>query len=346
MSLVSPLSRRDLWNRVCRMTARSVLPPSATCQSLGVLTGSSLKSQRQPGTRSFTIPTSPARLALTGEFAEEGVATPQKTVAGSGGLVSTAWLEDNLDRVVVLDATWYLQPKAGKAKGAEDEWAFDPKQALKPPAPLKNARKEYSQRHIRGARFFDLDEVSDRFSTMPHMLPTAEEFDEHISALGINVDDHVVIYDSQGIFSAPRVWWTFKAFGHKNVSVLDGGLPKWVGEGRPVASTPQSPKPSEYRSELQEDMIIDYQDMLVHVTDIMYAKNFSVIDARPRDRFAGFAPEPRPIPSGHIPASINIPASDLVDPDTKTLLSKKDIMRRLIAENVDLRRPIVTMCVE
>ncbi|KAI8917668.1 3-mercaptopyruvate sulfurtransferase [Powellomyces hirtus] len=296
--------------------------------------------------RPFSV--SPSTHAIPADPASELASTSAASPDGSSApsLVSTSWLADNLSRVVPIDATWYLNPVANKNKvGMDDEWAFIPAQGVKKAAIVKDARKEYSERHIEGSRFFDLDEVSDHLSTLPHMLPSLEEFEEHVSAMGITENDHVVVYDTHGIFSAPRVWWTFKVFGHKNVSVLDGGLPKWLSEGRPVVSTPESHPKSQYKGEFHESMVIDYQAMLVHVTDFMYSKNFSIIDARPRDRFAGFAPEPRPtLSSGHVPSSINIPASELVDPRTKTMIPRKDILRRLFIENVDLDRPIVTMC--
>ncbi|KAI9090828.1 Rhodanese-like domain-containing protein, partial [Phlyctochytrium arcticum] len=254
-------------------------------------------------------------------------------------LVSTQWLADNLHKVVVIDATWYLQPQVSSKP--EDAWML----AGTTPAPRKDARKEYTERHIEGSRYFDLDEVSDHITKLPHMLPTPEDFEDHVRELGITADDHIVVYDSQGIFSAPRVWWTFKVFGHKNVSVLDGGLPKWLKEGRNVKSGQESFTPSDYRANFNEAMVIDFNTMLVHVTDFMYAHNFQILDARPRGRFGGYQPEPRAgLPSGHIPSAINIPASELVDPDTKTLLPREAIMRRMFLDNVDLSRPLVTMC--
>ncbi|KAI8823692.1 cytoplasmic thiosulfate:cyanide sulfur transferase [Fimicolochytrium jonesii] len=263
---------------------------------------------------------------------------------GTGSpLVSTSWLADNLDKVVLLDATWYLQPGPPAAMGPDEQWAYE--QSHKKQPVQKDARKEFEERHIKGARFFDLDKVSDQLSSLPHMLPTLEEFEEHVSEMGIKEDDHVVVYDGQGIFSAPRVWWTFKVFGHKNVSVLDGGLPKWLKESRPVESAlPQITKTS-YKGEFDEELVINYQDLLLHLSDFMYSKNFTILDARPRGRFAGHAPEPRPgLPSGHIPSSINIPAAELVDPTTKQMIPRKEIIRRLFVENVNLDKPIVTMC--
>ncbi|TPX68607.1 hypothetical protein SpCBS45565_g03001 [Spizellomyces sp. 'palustris'] len=263
-------------------------------------------------------------------------------------LVTTSWLAENLSRVIPVDATWYLQPDssiASKGRREDDNWVFDPTQGMKPKQPAKDARKEYAERHIQGARFFDIDHIADRLSSLPHMLPSPEEFEEHVGALGITEKDHVVVYDSHGIFSSPRVWWTFKVFGHKNVSVLDGGLPKWLREGRLVTSGVDNAVKSTYRADFKEDLVIDYQTLLVHVTDFMYAKNFQILDARPRGRFAGFTAEPRAsLPSGHIPSAINIPASELIDLETKTMLPPQEILRRMFIDNVDLDRPIVTMC--
>ncbi|KAJ3137808.1 hypothetical protein HDU90_001759 [Geranomyces variabilis] len=304
--------------------------------------GQPIQHSRTPATRGFSA--SPRYNASYPDTSPEVSNSEIPSEGPDSSLVSTSWLADNLDKVVVVDATWYLNPQQiqkGKV-GMDDEFAFLPNPNAKPP---KDGRKEFAERHIPGARFFDLDEVSDPLSPLPHMLPTLEDFEDAVSKMGIKETDHVVVYDAQGIFSAPRVWWTFKVFGHKHVSVLDGGLPKWLAEHRPVVSAADSFPETKYRGEYQEDMVIDYQDMLLHVTDFMYSKNFTIIDARPSARFAGFAPEPRPsLSSGHIPSSVNIPASDLIDPDTKTMLPRKEIVHRLIREKIDMNRPLVTMC--
>ncbi|KAJ3158197.1 hypothetical protein HDU86_003155 [Geranomyces michiganensis] len=304
--------------------------------------GQRLNRSSNPQSRPFF--TTPKYNAFAADTAPESLNTEIPAEGPDSSLVSTSWLANNLDKVVVIDATWYLNPQQtqkGKV-GMDDDFAFIPDPNPKPP---KDGRKEFAERHIQGARFFDLDEVSDPLSPLPHMLPTLEDFEDAVSKMGIKETDHIVVYDAQGIFSAPRVWWTFKVFGHKHVSVLDGGLPKWLAEHRPVVSTAETFPESKYRCEYREDMVIDYQDMLLHVTDFMYSKNFTIIDARPSARFAGFAPEPRPsLSSGHIPSSINIPASELIDPETKTMLPRKDIIRRLIIEKIDMDRPLVTMC--
>ncbi|KAJ3187138.1 hypothetical protein HDU85_007176 [Gaertneriomyces sp. JEL0708] len=260
-------------------------------------------------------------------------------------LVSTSWLASNLSKVVPIDATWYLNPQISQGTNKNDDWAIDAAKGLVKQQPVRDARKEFEERHIEGARFFDIDEISDKLNSLPHMVPSVEEFADHMGNLGVNNSDHVVVYDSHGIFSSPRVWWTFKVFGHDKVSVLDGGLPKWLQEGRPVTSRAPTTQPTKYQAVFKDDLVIDYQTLMMHVSDFMYAKNFTIVDARPRGRFAGFQPEPRPnLPAGHIPGAINIPQPELVDPDSKTLLPPDDILERFARESVDLDRPIVTMC--
>ncbi|KAJ3255317.1 hypothetical protein HK103_006340 [Boothiomyces macroporosus] len=189
-------------------------------------------------------------------------------------LVTSEWLAGRKD-VVILDASWHLLPKQGP----------EPKGLL-----------DYRIQHIPNARFIDLDLVSDPLSSLPHMMPNEVDFAKHMGNLGISKEDHVVVYDSHGIFSSPRIWWMLKAFGHEKVSVLDGGLKKWKLESRPVESaipefqTTRYPTPSEVNPE----MIINYSQLLTSVSDFTSDQKDTILDARSVGRFAGTDPEPRP----------------------------------------------------
>ncbi|EEW24117.1 3-mercaptopyruvate sulfurtransferase [Rhodobacter ferrooxidans] len=233
-------------------------------------------------------------------------------------LVSTDWLAAHLANpdLRVLDASWYL-PDAGR----------DP-------------RAEYDAGHIPGARFFDLDEISDQRSALPHMAPTPEKFVSRMRALGIGDGHQVVIYDGSGIFSAPRVWWTFRLMGKLDVAVLDGGLPKWRAEGREIEDMPPMVRDRHITVQRQATLIKD-------VTQVAHAAKLAeaeIIDARPADRFRGDAPEPRPgLRAGHIPGSKNLPAASLVNPDG-TLKSPPELRALFEAAGVDLHKPAISSC--
>jgi len=204
-----------------------------------------------------------------------------------GPLISAEGLWEILSApdVKVLDGSWHL-PAAGR----------DP-------------HTEYLDVHIPGAVFFDIDAVSDPASDLPHMLPSAADFSEALSAMGVTDGDRVVVYDSVGLFSAPRVWWMLRAFGCEAVAVLDGGLPAWRAAGGPVASGPENPKRGAFSARLQQGAVADAADVLAATQ----TPGACVIDARAPDRFAGEAPKPRPgLRSGHIPTSRNAPYSGFV----------------------------------
>lgn len=233
-------------------------------------------------------------------------------------LVSTEWVAGNLtaDGVVLLDASHHL-PTAGR-----------------------DARSEYLERHIQAAGFFDIDGIADQASDLPHMLPPADEFAAKVGALGIGDDDHVVIYDTVGTTGAARVWWTFRAMGHEKVSVMDGGLPKWLAEGRPLTSEtlvrPAKPK----TARRQDALVRSRGDMLANIA----SKAEQVVDARSAGRFAASEPEPRAgMRGGHIPGSANVPFPDVLNPD-RTFISPDAVRARFQAAGVDLDRPIATTC--
>ena len=230
-------------------------------------------------------------------------------------LVSTAWLADHLHEVIVFDATKYL------------------------PNENRSGIAEFASAHIPGARFFDIDVVADPDSTLPHMVPSPGRFERLMGEMGVSNDSTVVFYDQKGIASSTRGWWLMGLFGHANAAVLDGGLPKWVREGRPVEKeTAPSPAPTSFRATLHAERLRGIGDML------SLSPGSIVIDARPAGRFAGTSPEPRPgLPSGHMPGSTSLPASDLLTPDG-TLLPPADLRARLAAAGVDGSRPVITSC--
>ena len=233
-------------------------------------------------------------------------------------LVSTDWLSSRLSdpEIRILDATWYL------------------------PNVDRDAKAEYDQSHIPNARFFDIDEVSDHRSDLPHMVPPVEKFMSKVRKLGVGDGHQIVIYDSHGLFSAARVWWLFKVMGQKNVAVLDGGLPKWLREGRTVDSS----------SPLIRDrhMFVKYHnEMVKDVTQVSSASklgDFEILDARSAGRFRGEEPEPRPgLRAGHIPGSKNIFYGDLLNEDG-TLKSQDELVEHFKAKAVNLDKPVITSC--
>jgi thiosulfate/3-mercaptopyruvate sulfurtransferase len=232
-------------------------------------------------------------------------------------LVSTDWLAARLGEpeVTIVDGSFYL------------------------PALKRDARAEFLAGHIPGAVFFDIDAIADHSTDLPHMLPGATQFTKDVGALGIGKDDTIVVYDGAGLGGAPRVWWTLRIFGAKNVSILDGGLPKWKAEGRPVEGGEHKHTPRKFAAELDTSAVAG-------VTDIQLAlmnKSAQVVDARPADRFRGEAPEPRPgIRGGHMPGALNVPVTGLIE--NGRLIAPEKIAEKFRAGGVDLDKPIITSC--
>lgn len=199
----------------------------------------------------------------------EAMAAPQLFRA----FVSAQWVAEALksprasQALKLLDASWYL-PKLGR-----------------------NARQEFEERHIPGATFFDIDHCSDHTSPYDHMLPSAADFADYAGSLGVGATTHVVVYDGsdQGLYSAPRVWWMFRAFGHRSVSLLDGGLRYWLSQKLPISSGKSHPEPAEFRAQLDPSFIKTHKDLLENLE----ARRFQVVDARAAGRFRGTEPEPR-----------------------------------------------------
>ncbi len=233
-------------------------------------------------------------------------------------LVSTDWLARHLrdPDLRVLDASWYL-PAAGR-----------------------DAKAEYAAAHIPGARFFDIDEISDQRSDLPHMAPPPEKFISRMRAMGVGDGHQVVVYDGTGLFSAARVWWTFRLMGKTDVAVLDGGLPKWRAEGREIEDMPPIVRDRHITVSRQNQLVKD-------VTQVAHAAKLGeaeVLDARAAARFRGEAPEPRPgLRSGHIPGSKNIPFAEVLNADG-TMKPPAALRAVFEAAGVDLSKPAITSC--
>ncbi len=238
-------------------------------------------------------------------------------------LVETGWLAGNLDdpQLRVLDATYFL------------------------PAMKRDARAEYAGAHIPGAGFFDIDAISDRSSPLPHMLPSPQDFAAAAGALGVGNTHRVVVYDALGLMSAARVWWMFRVFGHDDVAVLDGGLPKWRSEGWPVTDAPARNARASFTARYRPELVSGIAD----VRDRVATGAPRLVDGRAAERFSGVAEEVWPgRRRGHIPGSHNLPYTDLIDPVRKTLLPADAIRDRFAAAGVDLDRagdrPWATSC--
>ena len=241
------------------------------------------------------------------------------TYANPDALVSTEWLAEHMSApdVRIVDGTWFLPPMG------------------------RDAKAEYQEQHIPGAVFFDIDEIADTDSDLPHMLPAPEKFSSRVRKLGLGDGVRIVVYDALGIYSAPRVWWMFRAFGHDDVAVLDGGLPKWLAEGRPVESVAPMPRERHFSARFNNMMVRDVDQVLANLETGVE----QVLDARPAGRFAGTEPEPRAgLRSGHMPGSLNLPYSDLVDDATKTMKPADALASAFASAGVDMSRPVVTSC--
>ena len=232
--------------------------------------------------------------------------------------LSTQWLSTHLEEpdLVIVDATWFM------------------------PGTPRDARAEHAERHIPGAVFFDIDEISDHSNPLPHMLPEPADFAVHARRLGVEPSSRVVVYDGHGIFSAPRVWWSFRAMGHANTFVLDGGLTKWIAEAHPVEAGWPLRDHGEFKAHPDAGLVRDIE----HVRAALAGGTEQLVDARPAGRFTGETQEPRAgLRSGHMPGARNVPSSSVITP--QGTLADAASLERLFAEaGVDLDRPIVTTC--
>jgi thiosulfate/3-mercaptopyruvate sulfurtransferase len=232
-------------------------------------------------------------------------------------LVTTDWLAARLDQpdVAVLDGSWYL------------------------PAAKRDGRAEYLAGHIPGAAFFDIDAIADHNTSLPHMLPSAAQFAQDVGRLSVGSGDTVVVYDGGGLFSGPRVWWMFRAFGHEKVFLLDGGLPQWKVEGLPLQTGETKRAPRKFEAALEPRMVAALAD----VRSALASNTAQVVDARSAERFRGEAPEPRAgLRSGHMPGARNVPVSLLTEGGR--LVPPARIAEIFTASGVDLKQPVITSC--
>ena len=233
-------------------------------------------------------------------------------------LVTTAWLADNLDApdLKVVDASWYF------------------------PQEQRDAQAEYAAAHIPGAVFFDIDDIADDTTDLPHMLPDAVKFSARVRRLGLGDGSRIVVYDQLGLRSAARVWWTFRVMGHQDVFVLDGGLPKWIAEGRRVEDIPPPPRERHFTARCDGGLVRGVDQ----VRKAIETGEAQIVDARPAARFSGEAPEPRAgLRGGHMPGAFSVPSSALLAPDG-TVLGKDRLEALFTSAGVDLDRPIITSC--
>ncbi|MCC3860580.1 3-mercaptopyruvate sulfurtransferase [Pseudemcibacter aquimaris] len=239
-------------------------------------------------------------------------------MSSTPSLVSTSWLEENLcnENVRILDASWHL------------------------PNSDRNALAEFNEAHIPDALFFDIDEIADLDNSLPHMMPSNEKMSSRIRTLGIKETDHIIVYDNSDFSTAARCWFMFKNFGHDKVSILDGGLQKWLAEERPMDKDIVAYASSHYNATKDESRIRNIDDIKANID----SGNEQVVDARAAGRFNGTAPEPRPESrSGHIPGSFNVPFNTLLN-DNGTYKSPDDLKNAFVNAGVDLEKPIVTSC--
>ncbi|XP_046872347.1 3-mercaptopyruvate sulfurtransferase-like [Hypomesus transpacificus] len=242
----------------------------------------------------------------------------------SRALVASRWLAEALKcqqtvpKMRVLDASWFL------------------------PKLRRNAKSEFKKKHIPGAAFFDIDQCCDKTSPLDHMLPSENAFADYVGNLGVENDTHVVVYDASdfGVFSAPRVWWMFRVFGHSSVSVLNGGLKNWEFERLPLSDKYTRPEATEFGASLNRSWVKTYEDILENLE----TKRFQVVDARPSGRFRGVDPEPRDnTEPGHIPGSLSMPFHSFLSPSGH-FLSQDDLQALFARAGVDLSRPLSVTC--
>lgn len=236
--------------------------------------------------------------------------------ANPDALVETDWLADNLGTVKVLDGSWYL------------------------PTQMRDPVAEYHAGHIPGAQFFHIDDIADPKSDLPHMLPSTADFATAVGAMGISNKDRVVVYDGMGLQSAARVWWEFRAFGHDNVALLNGGLPKWTAEGRPLETDVPAPAPATFNAALNPALVRSVEQLLANTE----TRAEQVLDVRPRGRYDGTDAEPRPgVRSGHIPGAKHLVYTDILN-DDRTLKDAEALRAALDGSGIDLNGPVVTSC--
>jgi thiosulfate/3-mercaptopyruvate sulfurtransferase len=236
-------------------------------------------------------------------------------------LVPTEWLAENIGAsdIAIVDASFYL------------------------PAAERNPSAEFKAVHIPGAIFFDINDIADSETDLPHMLPSPEKFSSRMRSLGIGSEHHVICYDtSGGPMAAMRAWWTFRAFGHDRVSVLSGGLPKWQAEGHPTEAGEPTITEKHFFAKLDPDLVSSVDQMLANVE----SQEIQMVDARPTGRYNGTDPEPRAgMRSGHVPGAISLPFQKLVEPENFMVMRNADEIAAVIAEaGIDPEKPLISSC--
>ena len=234
-------------------------------------------------------------------------------------LVDPAWVAAHLDdpAVRVVDGSWHLPPTG------------------------RNGREEYAAAHIPGAVYFDIDAISDPDSSLPHMMPSEAAFAAAVGAMGIANEHRVIVYDSDGLFSAPRVWWMFRAFGHSNVAVMTGGFTAWKRQARPVSAETPAPSAAAFTARFNPNMVRSKAQISANIE----SGGELVLDARAASRFAGKDPEFRPgVKPGHIPGSSNLPFGEIIDAATGTFASSTDLRNAFDAQGATGVQPVVTTC--
>ena len=234
-------------------------------------------------------------------------------------VVTPAWLAAHLadPGLAILDGSWHLPPEN------------------------RDAAAEFAQRHIPGAQFFDINTIADTATGLPHMLPQDDQFADAVGAMGIGNATRVVVYDAKGLFSAARVWWTFRVMGHDQVAVLDGGFPAWLAASGATETGPARPRVRHsFTVRRNAGMVRSMSD----VRGLIGSASTQLVDARPAARFTGAQPEPRPgLTQGHMPGARNVPFTELLNPDG-TLKSELDLRAALAAAGVDAAKPVVASC--
>ncbi|MCP5372772.1 MAG: 3-mercaptopyruvate sulfurtransferase [Hyphomicrobiales bacterium] len=241
--------------------------------------------------------------------------------ANPGALVSSHWLAEHMGApdIRIVDATYHL------------------------PGTDRNARAEFEAGHIPGAVFFDIDDIADTDTDLPHMLPSPEKFSSKVRKLGLGDGNRIVVYDTAGgHVAAMRVWWTFRVFGHEDIAVLDGGLPQWVKDGYPVDDVPPMPRERHFSARVDTTLVRTCDQ----VKDLIGKDHTQIVDVRSRERFAGKGEEPRPTKHfGHMPGAFNVPYTDLMNPlKGYTMRSADEIAAAFERAGVDISKPIVTSC--
>src|SRR3954464_1782976 len=234
-------------------------------------------------------------------------------------LVSTEWLAAHLAApdIRIVDGSFFL------------------------PAPKRDPKAEFANQHIPGAVFFDIDEIADTDNPLPHMLPSPEKFSSRVRKLGLGDGNKIIVYDTSPMTGACRVWWMFRAMGHKDVAVLDGGLPKWMAEGHPGTDDPTPPRERHFTARLDNTLVRSLDD----VKGLLDSKREQVVDARAANRFRGEVPEPRAgLRSGHMPGALNLPYNDLLDARTGTMLPAAELQARIKAAGIDPAKKVTASC--